>query len=90
MENYYRKFIQNYAKIATPLNALLKKDYIFMWTEECQQALYSLKKAFVSALMLSYRSPDKSFILTCDASDNAIGYYFSQMSEDGKEQVIAY
>ena len=46
MANYYRKFIQNYAKIATPLNALLKKDSIFMWTEECQQALDSLKKSF--------------------------------------------
>ena len=28
MANYYRKFIQNYAKIATLLNALLKKDSI--------------------------------------------------------------
>ena len=90
MANYYRKFIQNYAKIATPLNALLKKDSIFMWTKECQQAFDTLKKALVSAPILSYPSPDKSFILTCDASDNAIGYYLSQMSDDGKEQVIAY
>lgn len=90
MANYYRKFIHNYAKIATPLNALLRHDVRFQWTSECQTAFETLKSALISAPILSYPDPQKSFILTCDASDKAIGYYLSQQSSDKKEHVIAY
>lgn len=90
MANYYRKFIHDYAKIAAPLNALLKKNSIFIWTKDCQQAFDTLKNALISAPILSYPNPEKSFVLTCDASDTAIGYYLSQVSIEGKEQVIAY
>lgn len=74
MANYYRKFIHNYAKIATPLNALLRHDVLFHWTSECQTAFETLKSSLISAPMLSYPDPQKSFILTCDASDKAIQY----------------
>ena len=33
--NYYRKFVQNFAKIAKPINHLIKKDVKFAWTSEC-------------------------------------------------------
>ncbi|KAK3101592.1 hypothetical protein FSP39_004699 [Pinctada imbricata] len=90
MANYYRKFIHNYAKIAAPLNVLLRKDVSFHWTSDCQSAFDTLKNALISAPILSYPDPEKTFILTCDASDTAIGYYLSQLSSDNKENVIAY
>ena len=34
MANYYRKFIQDFAKLAHPLNASLSKDYRFAWSNE--------------------------------------------------------
>lgn len=42
--NYYRRFIQNFAEIAYPLNKLLRKNIKFDWTSEYQLAFDSLKK----------------------------------------------
>ena len=36
--NYYRRFIENFAKIAQPLNKLLRKGVEFKWNEECEDA----------------------------------------------------
>ena len=33
---YYRRFIENFSKIAKPMTELLKKDTNFKWTEECE------------------------------------------------------
>ena len=41
--NFYRKFIPGFLTLATPLNALLRKDTTFLWTEETQQSFDSLK-----------------------------------------------
>ena len=90
MANYYRRFIHNFSKIAAPLNSLLKKDAPFHWTSNCQDSFNTLKKALLSAPVLSYPDPTKTFVLTCDASDRAIGYYLSQLSTDNKDNVIAY
>ena len=33
---YYRRFIENFSKIAKPMTDLLKKYTKFKWTEECE------------------------------------------------------
>ena len=90
MCNYYRKFVQNYSKITSPLNNLLCKDVKFEWTDECQNSFDSLKKALVSSPILSYPDMSRNFTLTCDASSSAIGFVLGQLDGNGKEHVIAY
>lgn len=90
MANYYRRFILNFAKIATPLNALLNKDKKFEWTESCQVAFDTLKEKLLTAPVLNYPDTTKSFILTCDASDSAVGYVLGQIDENKREYVISY
>ena len=46
---YYRKFIQGYAQITTPMEKLLKKDISFFWEAECQKSFELLKEKMVSA-----------------------------------------
>ena len=41
--NFYRKFIGNYAEIASPLHDLTKKDTPFEWTKSQQHAFDTLK-----------------------------------------------
>lgn len=90
MCNYYRKFVQNYSKLTTPLNNLLCKNVKFEWTDECQNSFDSLKKVLLSSPILSYPVISKILSLTCDASSSAIGSVLGQLDDNGKEHVIAY
>ena len=44
---YYRRFIENFSKIATPLFWLLAKDSEFSWSTTCQQSFETLKEKLV-------------------------------------------
>ena len=44
LAGYYRRFIENFSKIAKPLTSLLEKDVAFVWTDERQKAFDELKK----------------------------------------------
>jgi len=43
LANCFRKFVMNFSRIAAPLNALLKKDAKFIWSDECQTAFETLQ-----------------------------------------------
>ena len=88
--NYYRRFIQHFFKIATPLNQLLQKDKQFNWTDNCETAFNDLKQALITAPMLRYPDMNSAFILSTDARGTAIGYILGQKDPDGKEMVVAY
>ncbi len=71
---YYRKFIKNFAKVATPLTNLLKKSSgTYEWEEACNEAFETLKGILVKAPMLKLPDFDKDFEIHSDASDFAIG-----------------
>ena len=90
MAQFYRRYIKSFATIALPLNKLLRKDTKFVWTEECQVAFETLKKALVTAPVLAFPQFDKPFILAVDASDESIGYVLSQLDADNREHPVAY
>ena len=89
MANYYRKFVKDYAHIAAPLNALLKKNQKFHWTPACEKSFGQLKEKLTSAPILAFPKLDKPFILTTDASEYANGYILSQI-QNNREHVISY
>lgn len=88
--NYYRRFIKDFAKIASPLTNLLRKDVNFLWSENCNHAFEKLKQALTSAPVLAFPDMNKEFILTSDASGTAIGYILSQKDKDGAEHPISF
>ena len=87
--SYYRKYIQGFADIASPLTNLTKKNQKLVWTEKCQSAFESLKEALVSAPVLAYPTREGKFVLDTEANATAIGAVLSQI-QDGEEKVIAY
>ena len=80
LTGYYRKFVWNYGKIATPLTSLLKKS-AFTWTSAADHAFQALKYVMCSTPILSLLYFTKTFVLECDASGKGIGVVLMQ---DGK------
>lgn len=89
LSRYYRRFIENYSKIAKPLTTLLKDGVEFVWTRETQKSFDKLKTLLCTAPILQYPDLDKDYIITTDASGYAIGGVLSQ-GEVGKDKPIAY
>jgi hypothetical protein len=77
LKGYYRKFFQNYGRIATHLMALTKKD-AFSWTPKATKDFEQLKEVMCKALVLTTPYFKKTFIVECDASGNGIGVVLMQ------------
>lgn len=88
---YYRRFIQEFAKIASPLTKLSGKTD-FAWSEEAAIAFATLKSKLTQAPILAFPEIGQNagqFVLDTDASNTAVGAVLSQMI-NGQERVIAY
>lgn len=72
LTGFYRKFIKDYASIATPLTTLLCKD-AFEWTEASQAAFDKLKLAMTRAPILALPNFSKPFVVEIDASQTTMG-----------------
>ena len=68
LAGYYRRFTENFFKIAKPMTELLKKDTKFKWTKECEASFQELKKRLVTAPVLILPDIHKDFHVYCDAS----------------------
>ena len=90
LASYYRRFILDFSKIASPLFALTKKDVSYVWSEECQQAFNELKVQLIKAPVLVYPDFTERFVLETDASGLGLGAVLSQKQPDGKVAPIAY
>ena len=92
LASYYRRFVPGFAAIAAPLHALTKKNIVFQWTTECEEAFRKLKELLISAPVLAYPrfGPDRSFVLETDASTIGLGAVLSQIQDDGIVHPVAY
>ena len=92
LTGYYRKFIPNYASLATPLTNLIRKcaPNKVVWTQACEEAFQRLKALLCANPVL--RSPDlgKEFVLQTDASDFGVGAVLSQIDDTGSDHPVAY
>ncbi|GJT65626.1 reverse transcriptase domain-containing protein [Tanacetum coccineum] len=68
---FYSRFIQDFSKIARPMNHLLKKETSFIFSKECIEAFNILKKKLTEALILVAPDWDLPFEIMCDAGDYA-------------------
>jgi hypothetical protein len=78
LANFYRHFIKDFSKLATPMTSLLKKGRKFYWDDRAQSAFEQLKTAFTTAPILRHFDPTLPTVLKADASDYALGTVISQ------------
>ncbi|GJX53531.1 reverse transcriptase domain-containing protein [Tanacetum coccineum] len=70
---FYRRFIQDFSKIARPMTHLLEKETLFVFSKECIDAFNILKKKLTEAPILVAPDWDLPFEIMCDASDYVVG-----------------
>nr|GEU34451.1 reverse transcriptase domain-containing protein [Tanacetum cinerariifolium] len=75
---FYRRFIQDFSKIARPMTHLLEKETPFLFSKDCIDAFETLKKNLTEAPILVVPNWNLPFELMCDASDFAIGAVLGQ------------
>ncbi|KAM0059597.1 putative nucleotidyltransferase, Ribonuclease H [Helianthus debilis subsp. tardiflorus] len=85
LAGYYRRFIENFSRIAAPLTSLTKKKEKFNWGPKQQESFEVLKQKLSNAPVLTLPEGTDEFVVYCDASHTGMGCVLMQ-----KGQVIAY
>jgi len=85
LAGYYRRFVKDFSKIASPLTNLLKKANKFKWTERCQKAFQELRQPLTTAPILTLPMEGKEHTVYSDASKNGLGCVLMQA-----DKVVAY
>ena len=68
LARYYRRFVEGFSKLMTPLTKLTRKEEKFIWSEACQQSFGELKRKLTSAPVLTLPSGQDEYAVYCDAS----------------------
>ena len=85
LAGYYRRSVQDFARVAAPMTRLTRKDQVFAWTSACQQAFDTLKTRLITAPVLTLPTEGGGFVIYSDASGKGLGCVLMQ-----KGRVIAY
>ncbi|KAL0562094.1 hypothetical protein IC582_002544 [Cucumis melo] len=82
---YYRRFVENFSRIATPLTQLTRKGVPFVWSKACEDSFQTLKQKLVTAPVLTVPDGSGSFVIYSDASKKGLGCVLMQQGK-----VVAY
>ncbi|GKA20839.1 putative reverse transcriptase domain-containing protein, partial [Tanacetum coccineum] len=82
---YYRRFIENFTKIAKSFTILTQKSKTSDWGEEQELAFQTLKDKLCNVPVLALPDGPKDFVVYCDASGIGLGCVLMQ-----RGKVIAY
>ncbi|KAL4016712.1 hypothetical protein IC575_024369 [Cucumis melo] len=85
LAGYYRRFVENFSRIATPLTQLTRKGAPFVWSKACEESFQNLKQKLVTAPVLTVPDGSGSFVIYSDASKKGLGCVFMQQGK-----VVAY
>ena len=93
MVGYHRRHLPRLAQVAEPLYKVIGATATYKITDKEMQAFNEVKRLITSAEALALPDVERPFIVTCDASDVAVGGILTQKNPDqpdGPENVIAY
>ncbi|KAA0054785.1 pol protein [Cucumis melo var. makuwa] len=85
LAGYYRRFVENFSRIATPLTQLTRKGAPFVWSKACEDSFQNLKQKLVTTPVLTVPDGSGSFVIYSDASKKGLGCVLMQQGK-----VVAY
>ena len=85
LAGYYRRFIEDFSRIAAPMTKLTRKEVKFDWDDRCEEAFQELKRILTSSPILIVPDRGQGYTVYCDASRAGLGCV---LMESGR--VVAY
>ena len=64
----YRRFIEDFSRLAAPMTRLTRKEVKFDWDDRCENAFQELKRRLTSAPILIVPDRGQWYTVYCDAS----------------------
>jgi hypothetical protein len=78
LAGYYRRFIEGFSTIASPLTKLTRKEVRFIWSKEYEESFQELKRRLTSTPVLALPSGTKGFMVYSDVSMRGLGCVLMQ------------
>lgn len=78
LAGYYRRFIEGFATLSSPMTKLTRKDARFDWTDDCETAFQELKRKLTTTPVLAIPKSGEKFIIFSDASYMGLGCVLMQ------------
>ncbi|KAL4017964.1 hypothetical protein IC575_021549 [Cucumis melo] len=85
LAGYYRRFVEDFSRIASPLTQLTRKGTPFVWSPACESSFQELKQKLVTAPVLTLPDGSRNFVIYSDASKKGLGCVLMQQGK-----VVAY
>ena len=73
LARYYRRFIEDFSRLAAPMTRLTQKEVRFEWSDLCDKPFQSLKRRLTSAPILIIPERGQRYTVFCDASKDGLG-----------------
>ena len=85
LAGYYRRFVQDFSRLAAPMTRLTRKGTRFVWDDKCELAFKELKTHLTRAPILIVPERGIGYSVYCDASQEGLGCVLMQNG-----RVVAY
>ena len=85
LAGYYRRFIEEFSRLAAPMTRLTRKEVKFEWNDLCERAFQELKRRLTSAPILLVLERGQRYIVYCDTLKDGLGCFLMQSG-----RVVAY
>ena len=73
LDGYYRRFIEDFSRLAAPMTRLTRKEVKFDWDDQCEEAFQELKRRLTTTPILIVPDRGHGYIVYCDASRAGLG-----------------
>ena len=85
LAGYYRRFIEDFSRLSTPMTRLTRKEVKFEWNDLCKRAFQELTRKLTLAPIMIFLERGQRYTVYCDASKDRLGCVLIQSG-----RVVAY
>ena len=73
LAGYYRRFIEDFSRLAAPMMRLTRKEVKFDWDDRCEEAFQELRRRLTTSPILIVPNIGQGYTVYCDASRAGLG-----------------